>query len=396
MPDGNILVNGGIAVEGDRISAVGPRGRLKRGSKDRAVNLGDTLLLPGFINMHTHLEEAVLRGMQKGDDETFAAWIKRRSAELIASSPGSVISSVRLAIRESLANGITTIADTSRTDIAAIVLRDEPVRTWIFHECHPENAVAQEEITATLRKRIERLHRDGNTGVAPYALFSLSPKRHKTLLETARSNGYLWSSHVAESADELQAFSTQSGDLYASITQREEWPYGKTERGSLYYALTNNLIPQHGICCHCNYMSGQELSLLTARNASIVFCPQYNQHMGHKAFPLDVALNRGINACLGTESPSSAKPMNLFDDLYLLKNQYPHVTGFQLVQMVTSNAARALRCTAIGALEPDKKADIIGLRFPHAPGADLLDEMILEETKVVLVIVNGEEVVVGY
>ncbi len=396
LPDGGILLNGGLTVDGDRIAAVGPRGKLKRSSRDRAVNLGDMLLVPGFINMHTHLEEAVLRGMEKSEDEPFCSWMARRRHEMAQSSPGAIISSARLAIRESLANGITTVADTTRTDIAAIVLRDEPIRSWVFHESHPESSEDQNKCLAGLLKRIERSHRRGNIGIAPYALFSLSPRLHRQFAETARTKGYGWSCHIAESAEELQAFSVQSGELFERILCREPWPYGLTERGSMYYALTNNLIPQHGICLHCNYMSGQELSLLTARSASIVFCPRYNALAGHKAFPLDVALNHGGNVCLGTESPASSMPMDLLDDLFQLKMTYPHVTAFQLVQMVTANAARALRCPHIGNLQAGNKADITGLRFPHDPKADILEEMIIEETKVVLVIVDGEEVVVGY
>jgi cytosine/adenosine deaminase-related metal-dependent hydrolase len=296
LPDGEILINGGIAVEGGRIAAVGPRGRLKRTSGDRAVNLGDILLLPGFINMHTHLEEAVLRGTEKDDEETFCSWITHRRDTMLAAPAGQVISSVRLAIRESLANGITTIVDTTQTDIPAIVLRDEPVRSWVFHESRMFGADAQEDLAAGLNKRIDRVHRGENTGLAPYALFSLSPRGHKSLMEMVRTQGYGWSCHVAESAEELQAFSVHEGELYSYVTARQSWPYADSGRGSMYYALTNNIIPQHGVCVHCNYMSGQELALLTARSASVVFCPQYNTIAGHKAFPLDVALNHGINA----------------------------------------------------------------------------------------------------
>lgn len=395
LPDGEVLINGGITVEGDRIREVGPRGKIRRNSGDRAVNCGEMLLLPGFINIHTHLEESVLRGMVKGDDESFSSWIIRRRNAMLSAPPETILSSARLAIREALANGITTIVDTSSTDIPAIVLRDEPVRSWVIHEVHNDNFRYSADFIGHINKRIERLHRYGNTGVGPYGIFSLSPVQHKSLAEFARSREYLWSCHIAESSEELQAFSAQNGELYTLITRDQPWPYGSTERGSMYFALTNNLIPQNGICCHCNYMSSQELSLLKNKNSTVMFSPLYNAFLGQKAFPIDVAVNRDVNVCIGTESPSSNEPVNLFDDLFTVKITYPHISAFQLIRMVTSNAAKALRCNEIGVLEAGRKADMIGLRFAHDPHEDILEEAINAEPNVGLVIVNGEEVIVG-
>ncbi|MBD3391522.1 MAG: amidohydrolase family protein [Chitinivibrionales bacterium] len=395
LPDGEILVNGGVAVEGARISTVGPRGKLRRTSKDRIVNLGETLLMPGLVNMHTHLEEGVLRGLHKQEEESFAVWMTRRRRAVRKAPPDTVLSTVRLGIREALANGITTVVDTSQTDISPIVLRDEPIRSWVIHETHPDST-ADDDVIGTLAKRIERSRHEGTVGAGPYALFSLTPSRHRALVDFARRNGYLWACHVAESSEELQAFSEQTGDLYGLITRKSPWPFGPPGRGSMYYAVTGNLIPNQGLCYHCNYMSGQELSLLTAKNVTLVFCPQYNDALGHKPFPLDVALGRGCNVCLGTESPESSAPMNLFDELNLVMKMYPHIPSRQLVRLVTTNAARALRCGAIGALAPGCAADLIGLRFPHDPRNDILDELILEEPRVVLVVVDGEEVIVGY
>jgi cytosine/adenosine deaminase-related metal-dependent hydrolase len=343
--------------------------------------------------MHTHLEESILRGIEKNDTETFNSWMMRRRRQMAGLTPDAVISSVRLAIRESLANGITTIADTTHTDIPTLVLKDEPIRSWVFHELSPENNSEQENCIASVIKRIERCRRDGNTGIAPHAVYSLSPAHHKAVADKCRTSGYAWSSHIAESAEELQAFSAKSGEIFDYVCGMQEWPYGESDRGSMYYALTNSLIPRHGICIHCNYMSLQELSLMAALDATIVFCPQYNSHAGHKPFPIDVALNHGCNVCLGTESPSISRPMNLFDDLFNLKMTYPHLTPVELIKTVTENPAHALRNHSIGKLEAGRKADIIGLRFPHDPKGDILEDMIMSDANVTLVIVNGEEVI---
>jgi 5-methylthioadenosine/S-adenosylhomocysteine deaminase len=397
LPTGEILVNGGIAVDGNRIAAIGSRGRIRRSSGERIVNLGETLLLPGFVNMHTHLEEEVLRGIGREHQETFTSWLTKRSARLRGFAPNAVISRVRLAIRESLANGITSVVDTTRTDIPPLVLRDEPIRSWPVFEVAPADESAEKKVVAELERRMARTRPGGRPGIAPYALFSLAPKAHKKVIEAAKAQRYLWATHMAESSEELQAFSERAGDLFFSITRKREWHYDHSRHGPMHTAITGNLIPNHAICYHCNYVSGQELSLLAAKHVTVVVCPQYTEMQGHKPFPLDVALNRRINICLGTESSTSTRPLNLFDELYAIRRAYPHLQARQLIDWVTRNPARALGCSdCLGTLEEGKLADMIGVRFSHEPRGDLLEEMLESEPEVVFVMVDGEEVIEGY
>ena len=99
------------------------------------------------------------------------------------------------------------------------------------------------------------------------------------------------------------------------MTRRKPWPFGRVTTGSMDCTLSENLIPPGAICYHCNYVNGQELSRLAELGASIVLCFQYSREAGHKAFPLDAAINRGMLLCAATESLSLERSMNLFDEL---------------------------------------------------------------------------------
>ena len=397
MPDGNLLTNGALVVSGDTISSIGPRSSVKRSSKDRIVNLGKRMLLPGLINIHTHLEEGIARGAINYEEKNFTSWILKKDSLTRNAGADEILSTVRLGIRESLANGITTIVDMSRTDISPIVFRDEPVRSWVFHELSFEHDQEKKELITSLDTRIRRSKRVDRIGIAPYSIFSLQPQSHKILIDIAKQNQYLWSCHLAESTEELQAFSEQSGPLYFQITRKRVWPYGETKRGSMYYAITNNLIPNNAILYHCNYVSSEELSILAAKSVSIVQCGQYSKLLGDKPFPMESALNRGINICLGTETPLGLNSMNLFEELYYMKTLYPHIPARDMINWVTKNPARALKCSdSIGSLEEGKKADIIGVRIAGNPADDVLEELFLEEPQVDFVMVGGEEVIVGY
>ncbi|HMD69293.1 MAG TPA: amidohydrolase family protein [Chitinivibrionales bacterium] len=397
LPSFEVLHNAAVSVENGRIQSAGPRGWAKHGDHDRIVNLGDMFLLPGLINIHTHLEENALRDMPRAENETFASWTAKRGTRLRHCSDNAIENAVRLATREMLSCGITTVADSSRRGISGRVLAQEPIRSYVLHEVHPETAEEEQGTVAALSGRIGPSAQHEATGIGPYSVYSLSPDAHAALAEFGRRNGYLWSCHIAESAEELQAFSDQTGDLYFQMTRRKPWPFGRVTTGSMDCALSENLIPPGAICYHCNYVNGQELSRLAELGASIVLCFQYSREAGHKAFPLDAAINRGALLCAATESLSMERSMNLFDELFCARRAYPHVPAADMLRWITSNPAAALGASSqIGSLAAGLRADVVGLRFPQKPGADLLEELIMGEPEARLVVVNGEEIIADY
>ncbi|MBN2035238.1 MAG: amidohydrolase family protein [Chitinispirillaceae bacterium] len=397
LDTGEILENGAVCVEKNIILSAGPRSGMKRSSSDRLVNLGDTLMLPGFINMHTHLEECVVRGATRQADETFAAFIAKKSSRLRQAAPERITAGIRLTVRELLAEGITTVLDSSRLGWSAPVLAGEPIRSLVVHEAYAEDPAQEESLDAVMLDRIRSCDPRIGRGCGPHAIYSLSPFSQRKLVETAASRGWLWATHIAESAEELQAFSERKGDLYFYITRRKPWLFGMTTMGSMNLALTANLIPKNGICFHCNYASGHELSLLAAKRAAVVHCFRYSEALGHKRFPLEVALNRHLLFCLGTEGIAPAGAMSLLDELFALKCAYPHLPASEMLRWITQNAANALRMgDSLGSLTQGKFADFIAVRFTHDPREDILEELIQADVEMALVMVDGQEVIADY
>ncbi|HEX2957980.1 MAG TPA: amidohydrolase family protein, partial [Chitinispirillaceae bacterium] len=234
-------------------------------------------------------------------------------------------------------------------------------------------------------------------GVGPYSLFSVSPEIQTRFITFAGHEKLPWMTHVAESAEELQAFAEKKGDLFFHITRKRPWPFGETPLGSLHFALEKNLIPHGGICIHCNYAGASELEKLASLGAAIVHCPTYCESMNHKALPIDVVLKRNVCLCIGTEGEYVPGSLSLFDELYLLKQQYPHISTLEMLRWVTQNPASALGVgDRLGSLSVGKLADIIGVRFSYDEASDLLDEMLFSDVELVLSMIDGQEVIVNY
>lgn len=399
LDSGEILHNGALSVDGNTISFIGPRSKARKSGEDQVINLGDTLLLPGLINIHTHLEDAVLGGMSKRPDETFAAWNAKKHSKINQCSKEQIGVATKLTVRELLSNGVTTVVDSSRTGYTEEILEGESIRSWVIHEFHPGDAsLESEQATHFIERRLSRSEISRiKRGVGPYALFSVSPEIQNRFITFATHKNIPWMTHVAESAEELQAFAERKGDLFFQITRKRPWSFGETSLGSFHFALEGNLIPNKGICIHCNYAGASELEKLATLDATIVHCPTYSESMNHKSLPIDVVLKRNVRLCIGTEGEYAPGSLSLFDELYLLKQQYPHISTQEMLRWVTKNPAEALGAEdTLGSLAVGKLADIIGVRFSHDEASDLLDEMLVSDIEIALSMIDGQEVIVNY
>ncbi len=397
LDSGELLVNGAISISENKICSVGPRSKVRRGQTERIVNLGDSLILPGFINMHTHLEHSVLRGIQKNPDETFPTWSIKNHARVRQASPDAVKTAIRLKIRELLAQGITTVVDSSRLGYSYEILKNEVIRSFVVNEINVDDPVQEPAILDKFTNSLPPSTSKIKTGIGPHGIYSLSKSAHQKLLSFIKNNNLLWVSHIAESAEELQAFSEKRGDLYFQFTRKRPWPFSDATMGSMNYALQNELIPDRGICIHCNYVNGSELESLARKNVAVVICHSYTQELGHKSFPLDVARNRNVLICLGTEGIAAPGFLSLFDELFWLKKAYPHISASEMLKWVTINPAKALQMEEqIGSLQQGKLADIIAVRFAYDPSNDPLEELLMADPEIIAVIINGEEIVTNY
>ena len=109
--------NGGVLTDGDRIKAVGPRVAIEKLAKGaRTIDAGEAAVIPGFINLHVHLD---FDGSP--DFLTAARLIDEQTSTLLA-----VDSAAR-----ALHAGVTTVRDLGNKYAVAIALREAAAKGWI-------------------------------------------------------------------------------------------------------------------------------------------------------------------------------------------------------------------------------------------------------------------------
>ncbi|MFQ5574535.1 MAG: amidohydrolase family protein [Terriglobia bacterium] len=203
---GSTIENGAVLVEGSKIKKVGARKDLEKAKdQEETLDLGDAVLMPGFIDAHTHFESAVFRGVC--DDLSFAKWKIQVSKKEAALDEDDFAVSARLGAIEAIRSGITCVGDTCRTEASFKVLKDAGLRGTIFYEFSGMDPATTDEVlkegadkVASWRKSLDKSLID--VGFSPHSCYTVSPPLFRAISERAQEEDLPLSFHLAGSKDE--------------------------------------------------------------------------------------------------------------------------------------------------------------------------------------------------
>jgi cytosine/adenosine deaminase-related metal-dependent hydrolase len=383
---GDPIDNGAVIVNGNKIAAVGCFDDISRHHPGALLDLGESVLLPGLINAHCHLDYTVLRG-KIPPHQSFADWIRAINAEKAKLSAQDYIDSINAGFAEAQRFGTTTIANLTAFPklIAAI---KEPVRTWWFGELidvrNPEQA---DEI---VEEAVEHLSSASHWGLAPHAPFTASVRLYDRCEEIARRHNALLTTHLAESSDEMLMFRDGTGptfDFLKSIGRPMDDCGRKTPVSRF---LRTRTIDDRWIIAHLNELDAGDFDLLRAApKFHIAHCPRSHRFFQHAPFALQRLRALGFNIALGTDSLASNSDISLFAEMRELLRKNPSVSPKEALEMATRNGAAALsQRDGLGCLAPGAYADMIAL--PVSAAGDVYENIVAFPGSVQWIMVNGE------
>src|SRR5205823_441494 len=124
------IENGTVAVSDGRIAYVGSRASAPRGAD---VDLRNAVLMPGLVNVHSHLELTMMRGFL--EDLDFVHWIMQLNAvKRAVLDRDRMLDAARLGVAEGIRNGITTYSDTCDSGVAFDAMLEAGVRGIMYQE----------------------------------------------------------------------------------------------------------------------------------------------------------------------------------------------------------------------------------------------------------------------
>ena len=363
------LRNTWLTVDRGRIVAIG---RADDRGDAEAVDLGRTVVMPGLVNAHTHLELSYLRDAVKPAPR-FIDWIHQliaRRREFADPSDPAIVQAAKDGIREARAAGTALVGDISNTLVTVPLLADGGMPGVVFYELLRFNEPDPVGRVQRARQQLEALPpAEGvRTTIAPHAPYSVAPLLFRAIRADLDRHPFERSAvHLSESAEEVQFIRTGEGPWRELLQQlgtwSDEWkPPATTPVGYLANAgfLDNRILIVHGVQC-----TPGDLARLAALGCTIVSCPRSNRHVGVGPPPLEAFYASGADVAFGTDSLASVEDLNIFGELAEARRIAPRAPAARLLDSATRTGARALGFDGeYGSIEPGKRAALIAVSLP--------------------------------
>lgn len=364
-PAGDIE-DGAAAVEGSRIVEVGSYSDLRRAHPHaEVVGDNDGILVPGLVNAHTHLSEALIPGM--GSELTLYEWGSRivspvgehLTAEL--AEEGTVLKSI-----EMIRSGVTTVNDmfvhSAAGSLASLGVVAGLERTGLrgIVSFGAENALdgptdmrpmtiseimEEQDALASAAADSERVMFRYGIGT----LLGQSDELLETGVERCLANGWGVHTHLAEVREELVSASLRWG--HRTIDHAEEL----------------GLLKVPVVAGHAIWVNEPDIELLAGRQVGVAHNPVANMILGSGVCPVPRLRSAGIAIGVGTDGAASNDSQNMLEAVKmtaLLQKVHHHdpavMSGADALEMATLGGARALGLDdRIGSIEVGKRADLV-------------------------------------
>jgi len=409
-PTRAIITGGAIAIKDNRIAAVGKTDALLRQySGDQVIDVKGKLIIPGLIDTHVHLAQALIRGC--ADDMALLQWLCERVWVLqgnFTHDDGYV--SARLCIAEMLKSGTTTFLESMlahrygfdgiaravdesgiRACLAGIVM-DIGTYATQSSSMHPGMVESRETSLFGVLDMHSKWHGAANDRVhvwfGPRTPGGVSSELYREMSDYAHQRDMGITMHLAEvEADKI------------FLNEK----YGLSP---VYYAESVGLLGPKTVLVHMVWLARADIDKLAETRTSVSHNPSSNSKLASGVCKVPQMLASGVNVALGCDGGPSNNDYDLVREMKLAAIIHKAVTNNPLIvpaetvlEMATINGARALGLEQeIGSLEAGKKADLVVIdlnRLHTTPSPNPISSLVYAATgaEVDTVVIDGRIVV---
>lgn len=359
------IVEGSVYIREGRIAELAS----SRRAADEVIDATGKLVIPGLIQVHVHLCQALFRGL--ADDMNVVEWLRRRIWPLEqAHDLESVYASARLAIAEMVRGGTTaacTMESVRYTEAAFRAADEMGFRATIGKAMMDRREVGTEmlgeETESALAESLALLERFHNSAegrlryaFCPRGTRNITDELWRQVVQAARQSQVLIHTHAAENREQTQRLARRGGS--------------EVEYLKAMGALGRNLVIAHGV-----WLTPKERKLVARSGCTVAHCPSANLKLASGVAQVPEMLELGINVALGADGAPCNNNLDAFTEMrhaaliHKPRGGPSAMPAQQVFDMATLNGARALGLEReIGSLEVGKRADvaIVGRDKLHA------------------------------
>lgn len=337
--------NSYLLVDNDTVTGIS---NSKDDLKDYNIKeFSNSAIFPGLINTHNHLGMGIMRGM--ADDLPLMTWLKEHiwPVERKMLSEEFVYYSTLLSVAESIRSGVTCINDMYfYANSGKKALEKAGIRGIVGIGVLGSFEKAFKEADNFKESELVKL------SMCPHALYTVPFDIMKECVSYAKNRDIVLHSHLAETLDEEKQIKEK---------------YNKTP-----VELMNDTgaFDIKSIFAHCVHLSKSDIEIMASKKVNVSHCLESNLKLASGFSPVHQMMQAGINVTIGTDGVSSNNDLSMIGEMGTVSkfhkalNYDATVLSAQTVlNMATSNAAKALSLNNIGELNSGKKADFFVLSF---------------------------------
>ena len=353
---GTVLPGAFVAVEGTQITYVGAQ--RPQGSFEEEIDGEGGVLMPGFVNAHTHVPMTAMRGY--GDGNNLQDWLNNYIFPVEARWDDRAIRCCTdLGLAEMIASGVTCIADmyghspaiaqeVAAAGISANLSVGGVQFTDDFNPDTHNDCRVQRELT-------EQWHgyNDGQILVdaSVHGEYTSHQQLWRWMAGYAREHGLGMHVHISETRSEHEECLARHGKTPIQVLN----DYGVWDG--------------RAIAAHCVWTTPEDWAVMAAKGVSAVHNPMSNLKLGSGIAPVPAMKKAGVNVCLGTDGVSSNNCTDFFGDLKIAAILHNGagcdplaLLPIDALRMATANGGRALG-RKTGVIAEGYTADLILVDF---------------------------------
>jgi len=328
-----------------------------------------TVLYPGFINSHVHLEFSANKTSLKYGE--FMPWLHsviEHRDDLMRECNNSMM---QKECHEMLRSGITTFGAISSFGTELQVCEETPQRVVFFNELIGSNAQYADMLYGDFLERVKASQSCEATSriipaIAIHSPYSVHPVILEKAVTLAKQNRMPLSAHFLESRAEREWLENGTGEFQLFFEKFFNTSVPVTTIDAFIHAFET--YPTH--FTHCAQATEEELHYLAQVGHSVAHCPRSNRYLGCGRLPLEKVDALSLPYTVATDGLSSNDSLNIFDEFraaLMLHHQYPiQKLALDLIEAATSTAAKALGLNS-GHLAVGKDADFALVTLPELP-----------------------------
>jgi len=352
-PEWRIFEPGYLAVKDGRIVAVGPAAEGAAIQARRRIDARGKLLMPGFVNTHTHVPMSAFRGACEDVKDRLIRFLFPLERDLVR--PELVYWSTLYCLAEMARSGTTTFADMYYfEDEVAKATKKAGMRALlgetVLGQAAPDAAQAYGGIDYA-RDFIAEWKKDEliDPCFAPHAPYTVDRAHLELLRDEAERLDTDIMIHVAEMDFENKQFSESHGSVLRYLDSIE------------------GLLSPRFLAAHMLYVDDEDVALAAKRGMRVAHCPASNAKSGRLICPAWRLEKAGVPLGLATDGPLSGNGMDMEGVLGLFpkmqkvrEGRREILSAREALRAATMGGAEALRLAdRIGSLEAGKRADFI-------------------------------------